>query len=337
MKILIIQTAFIGDVFLTLPLLQKVKEYFPKSVVEVVTTPRGAEIFKASPVVNKVWTLAKSGKDRSFIRTIIFSLKLRSENYDLVITPHRSFRTALIVYFTGAKKSIGFDIAAASFLYKKRVGYRKEIHEVARNLSLLDEKLVREENWKIKPEVKITPEIKLRVNKIIEKKVFENSVAIAPGSVWPTKIYPVEYYREIIHYLIKINYNVFLIGGKEEFKLCESLTIKNEPVFNFAGNLSILESVYLISRCKFLISNDSAPVHMAMASGTKTLTLYASTVPRFGFYPYLNESSYLSYDNLTCKPCGIHGKNKCPLKHFNCGKLLLPENVIDEINKKFLE
>ena len=49
------------------------------------------------------------------------------------------------------------------------------------------------------------------------------------------------------------------------------------------------------------------------------LTIYCSTVPEFGFYPYNKKSSYISFNDLNCKPCGIHGYEKCPIKSFDCG------------------
>jgi heptosyltransferase-2 len=72
---------------------------------------------------------------------------------------------------------------------------------------------------------------------------------------------------------------------------------------------------------------------MGMCSDIPVLTLYCSTTSDFGFYPYNAKSSYLSYDDLFCKPCGIHGYDKCPVNTFDCGYLLKPEIVISKIEK----
>ena len=77
-------------------------------------------------------------------------------------------------------------------------------------------------------------------------------------------------------------------------------------------------SIALLKHSKILISNDSAPTHLGVCADIPVLTLYCSTVPDFGFYPYNNRSRWLSYADLTCKPCGIHGYEACPLKHFQC-------------------
>ncbi len=91
---------------------------------------------------------------------------------------------------------------------------------------------------------------------------------------------------------------------------------------------SIVESIELLKSAKLLISNDSAPTHMAMSAEIKTLTIYCSTIPEFGFYPYNKKSDSISFDDLKCKPCGIHGHNLCPIKTFDCAMNLLPEQII---------
>jgi heptosyltransferase-2 len=70
---------------------------------------------------------------------------------------------------------------------------------------------------------------------------------------------------------------------------------------------------------------------MGMCADIPVLTLYCSTSYEFGFYPYNRKSSYLSYDDLFCKPCGIHGYDKCPVRTFDCGYLLKPGIVISKI------
>jgi heptosyltransferase-2 len=86
----------------------------------------------------------------------------------------------------------------------------------------------------------------------------------------------------------------------------------------------------LLRRSKLLITNDSAPTHLGICADIPVLTLYCSTVADFGFYPFSPESDFLSYDELDCKPCGIHGHEKCPVDTFDCAKLLQPESVIEK-------
>lgn len=330
-KILIIQTAFLGDAILTLPMVQELKKKFNSSEIHIVAIPSTAEIFNSSPYVNKVFVYDKRKSQRSILSLFRFTSELKKEKYTRIYSPHRSLRTSLLVYLCGAEKTFGFDTSAFSFLYKTKIKYEPGIHEVERNLRLIGFQK-NNSSWKIKPEIAVDKTIVEKIDSVIQIINGNKIIAIAPGSVWQTKKYPAEYYERIIEHLISKNYFVVLIGGKEDSFLCDNLAKKNNKnAESFAGKLSIIESIELIKRCSLLICNDSAPTHMGMIADVSTLTIYCSTIPGFGFYPYNSKSSFVSFDDLNCKPCGIHGHNKCPINTFDCGFKILPEEIIKKI------
>ncbi len=326
-KILIIQTAFLGDAILTLPLIQYLKRD-SNSQIDVLCIPSTAEIFGASPFVDTIIEFDKRGKQKSFLSFIRFVNKLKENNYSKVISPHRSFRSSLIIALMGIKNSIGFDKASMSFVYKKKIKHNWSDHEVLRNLKLAD---YCEDDWKIKPIIESSDKIKLKISEIINENNLKNFIIIAPGSVWYTKAYPIKSFSEAANELIKSGFTLVLIGGKSEYELCNKLNgmiNNNEKTINLAGELSIIESIELMRFSKLVICNDSAPTHMGMSADIPVLTLYCSTIPGFGFYPYNNQSKYLSYDELKCKPCGIHGKIKCPLNTFECAEKIAPKKIV---------
>lgn len=330
-KILVIQTAFPGDAILTLPLIQKLADLYNSSEIDVISIPATAEIFSSSPYVNDVIVLDKKGSHKTFYSLIKFAKLLKEKKYSRVYSPHRSFRTSLLVLLAGLKNSTGFDKAALSFVYKTKIRYDKNHHEVQRNLSLLGENY-EGKNWKILPEVKSEIKTVKKIDNYITRFQNKKLAAIAPGSVWNTKIYVEEYYNRVIEYLRDNDFEVVLIGGKSDSVICERIEKKFEKgVVSSAGEFSIPESIELLRNCEILICNDSAPTHMAMCADIPVLTIYCSTVPNFGFYPYNKNSAFVSYDGLNCKPCGIHGHNACPVATFDCAKKLLPEKVIEKI------
>ncbi len=332
-RILVIQTAFIGDAILTLPMIQKLKENYPQSHIDVIAIPSTSEIFRSSPFVNDTIVLDKRNKHKSIRSLIKFAKELRSKNYSFVYSPHRSFRTALLVLLLNTKVSFGFETASLRHVYKNLIKYSLDEHEVKRNLKLAGFNSSNEE-WRILPQINIGTTIIEKINNEIIFFAGKKLAAIAPGSVWETKKYPFEYFYEIIKYLVSIDYFVILIGGKEDIDLCDALENKfNEAVKSFAGSLSLIESIELLKRCKFLVCNDSAPTHMGMCVDIPTITIYCSTSKSFGFYPYNEKSISISYDDLECKPCGIHGYKECPIKTFDCGINLKPKKVIDAIKK----
>jgi len=330
-KILVIQTAFIGDSILTLPMIQKLKEMFPESLIDVLAIPNTKEIFSASPYVNDVIVLDKKNVHKSLVALWNFGKEIKQRRYTKIYSPHRSFRTAFIVMQSGVKETFGFSNSSLMHVYKNLIEYKYNHHEVQRNLALIGYN----NDWKILPEIEIPLSAKERVNNFInENKINTKTAAIAPGSIWNTKKYPLECYIAVIKFLIKESFVVLLVGGLNDKSLCEEVAKKfDRQVISAAGNFNLLESIELLKRTKIIVTNDSAPAHLGICANIPVLTLYCSTVADFGFFPYSKKSSYLSFDDLKCKPCGIHGYDKCPLGHFACGYNLKPERVILKVKE----
>ncbi|MCL6495851.1 MAG: glycosyltransferase family 9 protein [Ignavibacterium sp.] len=327
-KILYIQTAFPGDAILSLPALEKLKELNSDSLIEVLCIPSTQEIFSVAPYVDNVLVIDKRGKHKSFLALINFAKELKNRKYDVIYSSHRSLRTSILVLLSEVEETYGFSNSAIKYVYKNIVKYNLNKHEVQRNFDLIGFKYD-ENSWKVQPKLNYSGDIIIKVanflNKIDENKI----IALAPGSIWATKRYPKEKWQKIANYFLNRHFNVILIGGKDDEELCESI-LQNSTgkVFNAAGKFSIVESIKLLSHCNLLISNDSAPTHFGMCAGIKVLTIYCSTIPQFGFFPYMFGSRFLSFDDLNCKPCGIHGYQECPLNHFKCANELHEDGVI---------
>ncbi len=331
LRILVVQTAFIGDAILTLPMIQQLSKNYPGCTIDVVSILSTKEIFLSSPVVNKVFVLLKRKEHKSLLSTIKFALELKKNSYDKIISPHRSFRSSLLVFFADGKESIGYSNSSLGFVYNRKVTYCKTCHEVERNLKLIGTD-TSDGGWNILPKIFIDEKEKNKISGIVNSFRNNKIVAIAPGSVWETKIYPKKYYVKIIKMLAEREIQSVLIGGKDDIDLCSEIkNLSDTNCLSLAGELSIAQTVELLRNCSILISNDSAPTHMGMAADIPTVTLFCSTVHAFGFYPYNQKSISLSYDKLECKPCGIHGHKECPIGTFECGKKLLPEDVINSV------
>ena len=149
-KVLVIQTAFPGDAILTLPLIQTIKKTTEVSI-DVLAIPSTADIFASSKYVNSVRVYDKRKRDKSLYSFIKLAREIKKNKYDVVYCPHRSARSILISFLSGAKERIGFDKAALNFLLTMKVKYEPNSHEVYRNLSLLEHYDLTE--WKVLPEV----------------------------------------------------------------------------------------------------------------------------------------------------------------------------------------
>lgn len=332
-KVLVIQTAFPGDAILTLPLIQELKKKNPFFSIDVLCIPVTSEIFAASPYVNSVFPFDKKGKQKSFFAFFRYIKELRSNKYKVVFSPHRSIRSAIISLNVGAQETYGFENSALKFAFKHTVKYDVSSHEVKRNLEFVNGDYSNDK-WRIIPEVKISEDSKNKVQKFFKDKNIKKFITIAPGSIWETKKYPVEYFRHIIDHFINLRYQIIIIGGNQDKELCEAIHGEDdESIIIAAGEFSFIETIEVLKSSSLLICNDSAPTHLGVCADIPVLTIYCSTIPEFGFYPYNLKSGYISYGELFCKPCGIHGYKSCPLDNFKCGKLLDPKMVIDKAEK----
>ncbi len=346
-KILINQTAFIGDVVLTLPLASKIKKLNPNSEIHFITTKVSSQIPQLLSDIDKVIIFDKRGEDRGItgIRNLIN--KLKNEKYDLIISPHRSFRTSIINYLANSKLSISFDRAAFSFLYHKKIQYQYNLHEIDRNLSLLS---IFEEFDNEKPSKlnlifnhetmekidqfivdlsKYQSDTKVNLLTFVENKF----IIIAPGSVWATKRWLPEYFAELAIKIIEKGYKVILTGSNDDKEICNNIIniVNSENIIDTSGKYSICDTIYLISRSEMIITNDSAPIHFAGLTNTKTLAIFGPTIPEFGFAPIGNNDIIIQNEDLKCRPCAIHGGNKCPIGTHECMTSISPEKVFMKV------
>ena len=157
------------------------------------------------------------------------------------------------------------------------------------------------------------------------RKIF----VIAPGSVWETKIWRREYYRQICEKLSQ-KYFVILIGGPSERSLCEKLLEGLSNVYNAAGETSLWESAELLACSDQVLTNDSGAMHLASLSSASVLAIFGPTIIEQGYRPWNNQARTIE-STIYCRPCGKHGAKKCPLSTHACMKLVKPEHVLEFI------
>jgi len=326
MNILIIHTAFIGDIVLSTALISKVKEKYPDSDIYYLTTPLGKEVLKNNPKIKEVIVYDKRGKDKGFGAFISFVRKIRNLKIDVCLTPHRYLRSSVLSLLSGAKIKVGYDIANLSFIFNKKIKYDKTKHEVEKLLSFVDD-----DNKRFELEMYPNEKDEIKIDSLV-KNLSENKkiILIAPGSKWFTKKWPEEYFRILIQKLVKRDDLLIIItGGKEEKEIELNLDSK---VLDLRGEISLLELAELTKRAILVVSNDSAPIHIASAfPNTRIIGIFGPTVKEFGFFPWSKNSKVFEINGLYCRPCAIHGGNSCPEKHFRCMKEITPDLIENEI------
>jgi len=319
MKVLVIQTAFIGDVVLATPLLEQLHRYYPEAQLDILLRKGNEGLFKGHPFLHQtlIWD-KKQGKYQNLFRLIRV---LRQSRYDLVINCQRFGASGLLTALSGARQTIGFDKNPLSRLFSKRVPHKiGELHEVQRNLSLLES---------LGPLTETRPRLYPTAQDEAKAALFQSGhtyICIAPTSVWFTKQWPAEKWTALIRRL-PAGVRVLLLGGPADAQACTDIAAASShpDVHNLCGQLSLLESVALMRGAAMNYVNDSAPMHFASSVNAPVCAVYCSTTPAFGFGP-LSDQRYVieTREPLECRPCGLHGYKTCPKGHFACAMAIDP-------------
>jgi len=315
---LLIQTAFLGDVVLTTPLLAVLAERH--GPLDVVTTPAAAPLLETHPAVASVIRYDKRAADRGLVGVVRLARRLRGRGYERVYLPHRSWRSAALALLSGAPERVGFAGGPAAACYTRRVPRPATGHEVERLLALAGG------SGTGAPPVRIelTADDRAAADAWLrERRIGDGFVALAPGSIWGTKRWPG--YAELA---AALDAPVVVVGGREDAPLAQAVAAAAAGRgHSAAGALGLRVSAALIARAAVLVTNDSAPLHLATATGTPVVAIFGPTVPAFGFGPRGARDRVVEHAALECRPCSAHGPQVCPLAHHRCMKELSVESV----------
>ena len=327
-RILIIQTAFLGDAVLTTGLVREVKKSFPSSRIDVLINPKTIDVFRHNPHVGRIWTIDKRNpavKAFSFLRLVA---AIRKNGYGMAFSVQGSRTSSLLMAMARIPRRIGFDNQT---LLTDAVPLDRKIHAGQRHLKLLEH--LTGETHDSQTEIFWSEKERVNSKKILGEAGNENAalLGIAPGSIWNTKRWPEEHFVALLDLLSGENIRVFLFGGREDRALCDRIIARSRSnAVNTAGSLSILESCSLIHELDLLVSNDSAPLHIANAVQTDVFAIFGPTVREFGFFPFRKNDRIFEVD-LPCRPCSKHGGKRCPEKHFKCMRDMQPSTVAEAV------
>lgn len=313
---LVIQTAFLGDVILSTGLLSALAERY--GPVDVVTTPAAAPLLETHPAVRAVVPYDKHGTDRGIDGFFRLVRALKGRGYARAFLPHRSLRSAMLARLAGIPDRIGFAGGPGSWSYTRRIPLPLEGHDAERQLALAAG------GQRARVSLGITGEDREVAGRWLrERGIPDGFVALAPGSIWGTKRWPG--YTELT---TRIEGPVVVIGGPGDATLAERVA-EAAPgrAHSAAGELSLRATGALLERARVLVTNDSAPLHLAGAVGTPVVALFGPTVPSFGFGPRGPGDQVVQREGLACRPCSRHGPQVCPLGHHRCMNEIAVEEV----------
>ncbi len=327
--VLIIQPAFLGDAVLATALAEGWHRRYPGAPVDVLVRRGNEGLYAGHPFVRRVlvWDKSPGKKRRDWWRLL---REIRSARYGTVVNVHRFASSGGWTLLSGAAMRVGFASNPLAWGFQRRVPHRQVGggHEVERNHALIAE-------W-VGPEA-AEPRLYPRPadRSWASDWLPPGGILLAPASQWFTKQWPRDAWLQLLRRLHEVHpdWPVGLIGGPGDAALMRGLAYESgHPHVRIAEGAGLLQIAAAMENAAAVVSNDSAPMHLASAMGTPTVALYVSTVPAFGFGPRAPRSVVLEPDpGLACRPCGVHGHRTCPLGHFACGQAVTAKKVLQAL------
>ncbi|MCK4595037.1 lipopolysaccharide heptosyltransferase II [bacterium] len=341
-RALVINTAFIGDVVLTVPLFSLLAEN--GWTVDALVIPRAAGLLDGHPHLNRVIVYDKH-REPGLGKLLSLGRELRGR-YDAAIVPHPSARSAILARLTRTPVRIGYQppkkpyshpftnrklrprFTFWRFLYTHLVEYGLSRQE---GLRICDLGAALGLGYKSAPigTLAVTePDSRCIENRL--GGISRPLVVLFPGSVWASKRYPEASYIEVGRRLVKEGrVGIVVCGSAEEEGVCAKVTTGIPGALGLI-DLTLGELKALIKVGELVVTNDSAPLHLAAVLGTPVVAVYGPTTPVLGFRPPEGHPQRLVFHRrLECQPCRLSPPKACPLGHHRCMLDLDPELVIE--------
>jgi len=336
-NVLILQNSFLGDTVLTLPLIREVRRHFPIRKLSVLCLPPCAELLADYPGIDEIIIDDKKNGERGWRGLRRTAARLNQKNFSLALTPHKSLRSALILYLAEIPHRVGFRESSGWFLFHQRAVRDSARHDVERNLSVLRVFGLAPQDCDRSIELPVTATIQESVDRRLRAlgvKDDDSIMGLSPGSVWATKRWSTAGFAALITMLRrKYDCKVLIFGGASDAAVVDDIQKRSGGVaVSLVGRIGLGELAAAIGRCRVLMTNDSAPMHIAVARKVPTVAVFCATTPALGFYPYTNQAIVVQ-KNLACRPCGPHGGRRCPLGTEDCIREIAPEAVFRAVEK----
>lgn len=328
-RILISRTDRLGDVLLSTPVIKNLRENLPSAYIAAMIKSSLSDLLRGNPYLDEVILFDKRGKDKGLINSIRFARQLRKKNFDLALILHPTVRVHLILFFSRIKERIGYD-KKWGFLNTRILKHIKQFgqkHELEYALEFLKELgLLSFDKSMFMPVYKESEDWAdnlFRERKLTDAKV----VTVHCQASCPSKIWPRDYFNRLIDNIID-NYktNIIYIGEKLDQDIKEG-----NGIVNLTGKTDLSRLASILKRSDLFISNDSGPVHMAVALRTSVISIFGRKQPGLGPKRWgpLGEKSVVLHKDVGCQVCLAHDCKR----DFACLKAIEPKEVFSYVEK----
>lgn len=312
--ICVIQTAFLGDLLLTVPLLRGLRIIFPKHRISLIVRDNLVSVLEDQGICDNILPFHKGSGTRALMQTIRESASTGNVP-EILIFAQRSFRSGLAGWLAGVPNRIGHRYSGAWPFLTRQIPWRNT-HEASRLYDLLRPLTARnmpdvQEMYYLEESAGCMAAAKKVLGDLQRKRY----LVVAPGSVWDTKRWSAARYgRLITHFWQEYQMPSVLTGSKTEIPIATKVMAYSSPrPLNLAGFTDFEALKGVVSGASAFVSGDTGTAHIAAAYRIPQVTIFGPTIPAQGFYP-LSPESVVVEEPCPCRPCGSHGPRRCPLE-----------------------
>ncbi len=325
-RILIIGPAWVGDMVMAQSLFMSLKQRNPEAEIDVVAPAWSVPLLVRMPQVHRAITLEVGHGQFGLLARFRLGRSLRHNHYDRAIVLPRSFKSALIPFFAGAKI---------------RTGYRGEMrYGLLNDIRPLDKTILRQTVQRYvalgrdanepltgihvpNPHLNIDIDNQKRLLHTFGLKIEKPVIGIMPGAEYgPAKCWPAANFAKLAASLNDKGIEVWIFGSGKEKGTGDKIIATAPHTRNLCGQTRLEDVIDLMALTRAVVSNDSGLMHIACASGTGVVGIYGSSDPEYT--PPLSENAKVIYLGLACSPCF---ERTCPLGHTDCLNKLSSEDV----------
>ncbi len=326
-KILIRGVNWIGDAVMSMPFIDGLGSAWPDAEIHVLTRPHLAELYKYNPSVRSVITVNEKSRISGWKAVY---REIKDMKFGFAICMPHSFSSALFLFLSGVPVRYGRACSGRSMLFTHPVyGKIEEYpgHQARFYLEML-EAIAGKRITEILPEVRISEAERQKASGIIGQAKRPVLGVFCSAAYGPAKVWPRESFAELGKlYISRTGGSVILFGGAPDRDASNAIGASiGVGALNIAGTTSLLESVALMEKCDAIVANDSGPMHLAAASGARTIGIFGSTNPA-RTAPLGRRASFIT-KGLECAPCMAR---TCRLGTYECLKSITPGDVLKEI------
>jgi heptosyltransferase I len=333
MKILIIKPSSLGDIILAIPVVSALKQSYPDAYISWLVNSSFRELITLVHGVDEIIDFDRGGWKNIYLlfnnlkKLFELSKKIRKKKFDIIFDLQGLFRSGYFSWISGARRRIGFDNARefASFFYTETVPVKgKKIHAVDANMKMV-EYFTGMDGKSAPAEINFGLSVPERLP---EKLINSEYCVFCPSTRWQSKKWPQDYYLKLAEIINSKGLKVVITGDMSDAVFWEKH--QHDGIISLCGKTSLTSLAGVIAKAEYVVTNDSGPMHLAVALGRKVYAIMGPTDPgKTG--PYRNAEIITA--NLECSPCF---KRQCPRTDIplECLITISPEEVIKRISNR---